>query len=48
MPYFGPRKIHLKPKAFEKNADEFNTGVISKDWPVIPKTEISVITWKEH
>jgi hypothetical protein len=47
MPHFGSRKKHLKSKAFEKNAEEFNPGVISQAWRVIPKTEISGIIWKE-
>jgi hypothetical protein len=47
MPYFGPRKTHLKPNAFENSIDYFNAGVISQVWRIIPKTEISGIIWKE-
>jgi hypothetical protein len=47
MPYFRPRKTHLKPNAFENHTDYFNGGAISQVWRVIPKPEASGIVSKE-
>jgi hypothetical protein len=47
MPYFGPRKTHFKPNAFENHTDYLNAGVISQVWRVIPKPEIAGKVSKE-